>query len=89
MTLTVTSCGSFQCPETDRGQEGESGLILGQGYTLTAAKLIEVKKSHQGAVGTNFLQLVRLFNPWEAKEWTGAWSDGWVQMKRGGEGGRA
>ena len=61
-----------QCPVADRGLQAEGGLIMGQGYTFTAAKLVEPGKTGQR------LELVRLFNPWEAKEWKGAWSDGSV-----------
>ncbi|XP_070179126.1 calpain-5-like [Littorina saxatilis] len=71
----------IDCPEEDRGSDGENGLIRGQGYTMTSAMQIEVKKSLQGAVGTSLLQLLRLFNPWEAKEWTGPWSDGSAEWK--------
>ncbi|KAK7489937.1 hypothetical protein BaRGS_00018802 [Batillaria attramentaria] len=70
------------CAEEDRGADGHQGLILGQGYNVTAVKDILVKKSLQPAVGSPNLQLIRLFNPWQAKEWTGPWSDNSEQWKR-------
>ncbi|XP_076438968.1 calpain-5-like isoform X3 [Babylonia areolata] len=71
----------IECAEEDRGSEVEHGLVRGQGYTMTAAKLVEVKKSLQGAVGAAMLQFCRLFNPWDSREWTGAWSDGSPEWK--------
>ncbi|KAL8575841.1 hypothetical protein ACOMHN_014846 [Nucella lapillus] len=69
---------------TERGYEGENGLILGQGYTLSGAVLVPVSKSMEAITGKDEVRLVRLFNPWEAHEWTGPWCDGsgrcWGEM---------
>ncbi|XP_076452213.1 calpain-5-like [Babylonia areolata] len=66
----------ISCSPRDRGTDGERGLVLGQGYTLSGAASVPLSKSLESTLGTNEMRLVRLFNPWEAKEWTGPWSDG-------------
>ncbi|GFR64588.1 calpain-5, partial [Elysia marginata] len=57
------------------GSPGPHGLVIGQGYNVTMVRSVEVKKSLQAAVGAATLQLVRLYNPWQGKEYTGPWSD--------------
>ncbi|KAL8568330.1 hypothetical protein ACOMHN_040903 [Nucella lapillus] len=65
----------IDCAEEDWGTDLDQGLVKGFGYTMTAARIIDVKKSLQGAVGSTMLQMCRLFNPWDPREWKGAWSD--------------
>ncbi|XP_046381711.1 calpain-5-like isoform X4 [Haliotis rufescens] len=65
----------IECTEDAVGQEAADGLVLGLGYNVTDVKLVQVSRSLQGAVGSDKLLLLRLFNPWGDKEWTGAWSD--------------
>lgn len=57
------------------GSEGPHGLVVGQGYNITMVKSVEVKKSLQASVGAQTLQMVRLYNPWPEKDYTGPWSD--------------
>ncbi|GFO09474.1 calpain-3, partial [Plakobranchus ocellatus] len=63
------------------GSQGPNGLVIGQGYNVTMVKFVEVKKSLQSAVGAATLRLVRLYNPWPGKEYTGPWSDSSKEWK--------
>ncbi|XP_059144535.1 calpain-5-like isoform X2 [Physella acuta] len=63
------------------GTEGPKGLIRGQGYNITLVKTIEIPKSHWGTLDHEVM-LLRLFNPWGEKEWTGAWSDNSKELKQ-------
>ncbi|XP_041356011.1 calpain-5-like isoform X2 [Gigantopelta aegis] len=72
---------SIHCAPEMVGQESEHGLIFGKGYNVTDIKLVNVSRSLQGAVGTDKLMLVRLFNPWGTREWTGPWSDSSPEWK--------
>ncbi len=65
----------FQCTPDATGQETQDGLVMGMGYNVTAVKLVQVGKSLKGAIGSDKLMLLRLFNPWNGKEWTGPFSD--------------
>ncbi|BFZ25902.1 hypothetical protein BsWGS_28940 [Bradybaena similaris] len=66
----------IKCDPKLIGTDGPQGLVLGQGYNVTMVKTIEIRRSMQGSVGVPALQMVRVFNPWQTKEWTGPWSDG-------------
>ncbi len=54
----------------DNEHDGSKGLITGHAYSVTMAKKIPT------AEGTK--DLLRIFNPWGATEWTGDWSDTYV-----------
>ncbi|CAL1547881.1 unnamed protein product [Lymnaea stagnalis] len=62
-------------------EEGPFGLLLGHGYNITMIKEIEIQKGLQGTLGER-IRIVRLFNPWGEREWTGPWSDGSAEIKR-------
>ncbi len=49
------------------GAELPNGLVVGHGYSIKAAKKVKVKSANE--------YLLKLFNPWNKKEWKGAWSD--------------
>ncbi|XP_022063832.1 calpain-1 catalytic subunit-like [Acanthochromis polyacanthus] len=63
---TMMACGTFS------GEKGEEysnkfGLVAGHAFAVTAVKQVE----SQGKK----VNLVRIWNPWGEKEWTGDWSD--------------
>ena len=51
----------------DNEHDGSKGLITGHAYSVTMANKIPTIE------GTK--DLLRIFNPWGATEWTGDWSD--------------
>ncbi len=51
----------------DNEHDGSRGLITGHAYSVTSANKVPT------AEGT--IDLLRIFNPWGATEWTGDWSD--------------
>ncbi|XP_052234356.1 calpain-5-like isoform X2 [Dreissena polymorpha] len=67
---------NIDCTNDDIGRETAQGLILGHGYNITNVIAIDVPKKLQGKIGSKELYMLRLANPWNVKEWNGAWSDG-------------
>lgn len=65
-----------QCSRDDIGRETPQGLILGHGYNITKVLDIAVPKKLQAKIGHQQMYMFRLANPWNVKEWKGAWSDG-------------
>ncbi|KAK2149572.1 hypothetical protein LSH36_446g02083 [Paralvinella palmiformis] len=63
------------CSKGEVGQVANQGLVKGHGYVITDMKNIKLNKGMQAAVGTDYLYLIRLKNPWNTKEWSGPWSD--------------
>jgi calpain-5 len=57
-----------------------NGLVKGHSYAVTAVKHIELDAANQGLLSVftqnEKIMMVRLQNPWGAKEWNGPWSDG-------------
>ena len=55
------------------------GLIKGHAYGITAVKNINLDSGMFSFLTKNKLQMIRLRNPWGQGEWTGAFSDKYVQ----------
>ena len=54
----------------------ETGLVKGHAYGVTAVKTVKLGASGlSGIFNKEKVYLVRLRNPWGAKEWNGPWSD--------------
>ncbi|XP_075239405.1 calpain-9-like [Convolutriloba macropyga] len=51
----------------------DNGLIVGHAYSITG--LVELERRRPGNRGNEVVKLIRVRNPWGAKEWNGAWSD--------------
>ncbi|XP_055873006.1 calpain-5-like isoform X2 [Biomphalaria glabrata] len=71
----------IEVAEDEIGEDGPEGLVLGQGYNITMVKTFEIQKTLRKSFGET-LCLIRLFNPWSGREWTGHWSDESDEIKR-------
>ncbi|XP_072033626.1 calpain-5-like [Amphiura filiformis] len=61
----------------------ETGLIKGHAYGVTAVKTVKLGASGlSGLFNKEKVYLVRLRNPWGAKEWNGPWSDDSEEWKK-------
>ena len=65
----------LQCDTDSSGDATEEGLIKGNGYAVTAIRVIQVPKDLREMVGTPELFVVRMRNASEKKQWNGSWSD--------------
>ncbi|KAI0237153.1 Calpain-5 [Lamellibrachia satsuma] len=66
---------SIKCERETTGDVAEEGLIKGNGYSVTAIRVIHVQKDLREMVGTPELFIVRLRNATGKKQWNGDWSD--------------
>ena len=61
--------------------EAPNGLVKGHAYGITAVRNITLKGSGLFSFfNREKIQMIRLRNPWGNKEWTGAFSDGSVEV---------
>ncbi|XP_068600956.1 calpain-2 catalytic subunit-like [Brachionichthys hirsutus] len=73
---TMMGCGAFT---GDKGKDicKRFGLVDGHVFAVTGVKRLEIDG--------NSINLVRIWNPWGEKEWTGDWSDKSATWKAVGE----
>ncbi|XP_041355947.1 calpain-5-like [Gigantopelta aegis] len=66
---------SIKCPEDKTDETTTNGLQLGKGYHLTQVKGIKLNDKLQQKIGSERLNLIRIYNPWDMSKWNGPWSD--------------
>ena len=84
MERNALCSGSIKVTNRDEMEaQLDCGLVKGHAYSILAVKTVALYNGEGGSV-----YLVKLRNPWGAKEWTGPWSDESDEWQRLGEGER-